>query len=332
MKTFRLIGLVLVVAILELSCSESGREINSDQLQKRGDDLYYAVNEEKPYSGKVVELYESGQKRMELTLKNGKLHGLSTIWYDNGQKQKEGAYKDGKEDGQWIFWYDNGQKQKEGAYKDGKREGRWDFWTKDGEQLQTDTVTDIDGHTYLTIKIGEQWWMAENLKVTRYRNGDAIPNVTDENAWSNLRTGAYCDYDNSADNAATYGHLYNWYAVNDPRGLAPEGWHVPSDAEWQTLVDYLGGESVAGGKLKETARWSSPNTGATNESGFSALPGGFRSLSGNFYPIGTNATFWSSTESGGHNAWYRYLPYSSSGVFRYSNSRQGGFSVRCVRD
>lgn len=153
---------------------------------------------------------------------------------------------------------------------------------------KTGTVTDIDGNIYQTIKIGTQWWMAENLKVTHYRNGDSIPNVTDETAWSNLTTGAYGNYNNDDDISNTYANLYNWYAVNDSRNIAPIGWHIPTDAEWQTLVDYLGGESVAGSKMKETGteHWRSPNVGTTNESGFSALPGDYRGISGKYYSVG----------------------------------------------
>ncbi|MFC1562338.1 FISUMP domain-containing protein, partial [candidate division KSB1 bacterium] len=175
----------------------------------------------------------------------------------------------------------------------------------------TRTVTDIDENVYQIVQIGDQEWMVENLKVTRYRNGDAIPNVTDGSAWGGLSTGAYCTYYNNASNAAVYGHLYNWYAVDDSRGLAPEGWHVPTDEEWKELEMYLGmSQSEAdtsgwrgtdeGDKLKETgtSHWGSPNAGATNESGFTALPGGYRSISTgtflNFYHI---AIFWSSTES-----------------------------------
>ncbi|MEA3437049.1 MAG: fibrobacter succinogenes major paralogous domain-containing protein [Thermodesulfobacteriota bacterium] len=221
----------------------------------------------------------------------------------------------------------------------------WNFWIKDGEKRETDTVTDIDGNAYLIIKIGEQWWMAENLKVTRYRNGDPIPNVTDENAWHNLKTGGYCSYDNDASKAEIYGYLYNWYAVKDPRGLAPEGWHVPSDNEWQTLVDYLGGNGVAGGKMKETgtAHWTSPNAGATNESGFSALPGGYRSYCGVLGSFGRgcgddycDANFWSSTESstedGRYGAWHRVLYCNALEVHREDVYKQYGNSVRCVRD
>ena len=192
---------------------------------------------------------------------------------------------------------------------------------------------DIDGNIYETVIIGDQEWMAENLKVTRYRNGDDIEYVTDNDQWANLSTGAYCYYNNDANNSDTFGSLYNWYAVNDSRGLAPEGWRVPTDDEWQTLVDYLGGSSVAGGKMKEagTAHWNSPNTGATNESGFTALPGGYRSGNGNFFNLGNNGYFWSATEYSTYYAWSRELSYNYAQVYRYYN-KQHGFSVRCIRD
>ncbi len=169
-----------------------------------------------------------------------------------------------------------------------------------GKSSETGIVTDIDGNTYQTIKIGNQWWMAENLKVTHYRNGDAIPNVTDYTEWVYLTSGAYCAYDNDNSHVATYGRLYNWYAVSDSRNVAPSGWHVSTFEEWQTLEDYLGGSSVAGGKLKEagTSHWASPNTGATNESGFSALPSGYRShVYGHYSAMGFYCDFWTSTEN-----------------------------------
>ncbi len=197
------------------------------------------------------------------------------------------------------------------------------------------TVTDIDGNVYQCVKIGDQWWMAENLKVTHYRNGEAIPNVTDGSEWSNLTTGAWCAYNNDNGNVSTYGLLYNWYAVDDSRNIAPESWHVPTDEEWQTLVDYLGGSSVAGGKLKETGttHWYSPNTGATNESGFTALPGGYRDYNyGTFYNVGGYGYWWSSTGYSSSNVWNRILNYNNSDVYRNSHSKRSGFSVRCVRD
>ena len=196
------------------------------------------------------------------------------------------------------------------------------------------TITDIDGNVYNTVIIGDQVWMAENLKVTHYRNGDPVPNVTDDTDWKNLTTGAYCNYDNNTNNSATYGCLYNWYAVNDSRNIAPEGWHVPSNAEWQILINYLGGSSVAGGKMKETGttHWNSPNTGATNESGFSALPGGYRHRSGSYDSMGSGAPLWSSTEYDSGNAWARALSGNYSEVHHGNSTNLFGFSVRCVRD
>ncbi len=207
------------------------------------------------------------------------------------------------------------------------------------------TVIDYDGNVYQTVQIGDQCWMKQNLKVTHYRNGEPIPNVTDDAVWEGLTTGAYCDYNNDPSNVAMYGRLYNWYVVNDSRGLPPEGWHVPSDAEWKQLEMYLGMSQEEadgfglrgtdeGGKLKEagTAHWMSPNAGATNESGFSALPSGYRWLNGNFEGMGNLAYFWSSTEQWSGHSYYRGLRYDYSSVDRYNYNTQGGFSVRCVRD
>lgn len=195
------------------------------------------------------------------------------------------------------------------------------------------TMTDIDGNVYKTVTIGTQTWMAENLKVTRYNDGTAIPNVTDNTAWAGLSTGAYCWYNNDISNKATYGALYNWYAVNTGK-LAPAGWHVPTDAEWTTLTNYLGGGSVAGGKLKETGttHWASPNEGATNETGFSALPVGNVNEAGTMCISGYNGFWWSATESGASDAWSRSMGYTYSYVDRYDFNKRDGFSVRCVRD
>src|SRR5574344_280575 len=195
------------------------------------------------------------------------------------------------------------------------------------------SITDIDGNTYKTVTIGTQTWMAENLKVTKYNDGIAIPNVTDNTAWSELTTGALCDYGNTTSNSETYGKLYNWHAVNTGK-LCPTGWHVPSDAEWTELTDYLGGTSVVDGKLKETGttHWASLNTGATNETGFTALPGGYRTYDGTFGNIGYYGYWWSATETNAYDAWYRYMDYGNSGVDRGTNYEEMGFSVRCVRN
>ncbi len=195
-------------------------------------------------------------------------------------------------------------------------------------------ISDIEGNEYLTVQIGTQTWMAENLKTTKYNDGIAIPLATDNAAWSGLTTSGYCWYNNdSATYAQTYGALYNWYTVNTGN-LCPTGWHVPTDAEWTTLTDYLGGESVAGGKLKETGytHWNSPNTGATNETGFTALPGGYRSSNGTFASVGTYGYWWSATETNAENARPRYVYYLNSLVYRNYHDKRSGLSVRCVRD
>jgi uncharacterized protein (TIGR02145 family) len=199
--------------------------------------------------------------------------------------------------------------------------------------ISTSTCIDYDGNAYPTFQIGTQVWMAENLRVTHYRNGDAIPNVTDNAAWDVLTTGAYCWYGNDQGTNAKFGALYNWYAVDDSRGLCPDGWHEPADAEWSTLTNHLGGQTVAGGKMKSVpALWSSPNTDATNSSGFSGLPGGYRDIGVGFDGIGLYGFWWPSTEYSFENAWYWRLYYNSPGVNRSSYFKELGFSVRCLRD
>jgi uncharacterized protein (TIGR02145 family) len=185
-----------------------------------------------------------------------------------------------------------------------------------------------------TIQIGTQQWMGKNLAVAFYRNGEPIPEVTDPTAWAALTTGAWCYYNNDPIQGAKYGKLYNWYAVNDPRGLAPQGWHIPSDAEWTTLGTTLGGNSVAGGKMKEpgTFNWYPPNTGADNSSGWAGLPGGIRFNNGTFTNIGSNGIWWSSTELNTSDAWFRTLGYDYGFLFRGGTNKPDGFSVRCLRD
>lgn len=209
---------------------------------------------------------------------------------------------------------------------------------------ETGTVTDIDGNVYQTVKIGDQWWMAENLKVTHYQNGDAIPNLTDNGEWIGTTSGAYCYYDNDIDNSDIYGANYNWYAVEDSRNLAPEGWRIPTDDDWKELELYLGIPQIEidldyfrgsdeGGKLKSigTDYWADPNTGASNESGFTALPGGTQN-EGGFFNQGTWAYFWSSTAYDENNSWNRTLSYSSQQIARIIYQKELGFSVRCLLD
>ena len=194
-------------------------------------------------------------------------------------------------------------------------------------------VTDIDGNVYDVITIGTQKWMKQNLNVTHYRNGDAIPNVTDNNAWGTLSTGAYSNYDNDINNANIYGRLYNYFTVADARNLCPTGWHVPSDAEWTTLTTYLGGESVAGGKLKEvgSSHWQS-NIGATDENNFTALPGGSRyNYNGLFYGFGSYGFWWSSTIGNPGNGFLRSINNYSTSLISNNYSKLDGYSVRCLK-
>ena len=186
-----------------------------------------------------------------------------------------------------------------------------------------------------SVTICSQVWMQKNLDVSKYRNGENIPQVTDPVVWASLTTGAWCWFNNdSATYASNYGKLYNWYAVNDSRGLAPQGWHVPSDAEWSALSTCLGGDAVAGGKMKEagTTHWISPNSSADNSSGFAGLPGGIRNANGSFDNLGSFGYFWSSTEANTDIAWSRYLIYSVSGLTSGNRNKFYGFSVRCLRD
>ena len=225
-------------------------------------------------------------------------------------------------------------------------------WTSCSNSIQTRTYTsspsgctgtppaDSTQRPCVMGKIGDQIWTLTNLDVATYRNGDAIPQVQDVIAWSNLTTGAWCYYENTTTYGSIYGKLYNWYAVNDSRGLAPTGYHIPTDAEWTTLTTYLGGTSVAGGKMKESgiSHWQTQNIGATNSSGFTGLPGGYRFSNGDFYGIGTNGYWWGSSEGSPglpvspFIAWYRSLYYDDGVVVRNYYYKTYGFSVRCLRD
>ena len=199
-------------------------------------------------------------------------------------------------------------------------------------------ITDIDGNSYKTVYIGTQQWMAENLKVSKYSDGTTIPNITDNTQWQNNTTGAWAYYNNDAANNAKYGKLYNWYAVskttNGNKNVCPTGWHVPTDAEWTVLTDYLGGANVAGGKMKEvgTTSWNSPNTDATNTSLFTGLPGGYRDYNGGYNFIGYFGFWWSTTEYDTGNAWYRSLSYYFGSAYRFANPKGYGLPVRCLRD
>ena len=194
---------------------------------------------------------------------------------------------------------------------------------------------DIDGNTYDTVKIGTQVWMKQNLKTLKYRNGAVIPTGLSDADWTTTTNGACTSYNNDPANTAIYGKLYNWYAVADPAGLCPINWHVPSDSEWTTLSTYLGGNLIAGGAMKEAGltHWASPNTGASNSSGFTALPTGFRSgSSGTYSNIFVDGNWWSASQYSLTNANYLYLKYSDTYVNRSSAPKGYGFAVRCLRD
>lgn len=206
-------------------------------------------------------------------------------------------------------------------------------WSAERTAFIRHAITDIDGNTYNIVTIGTQLWMVENLKTTHYKDGSAIPLVTDPTAWSNLTTPGYCWGNNdSIGYGNTYGALYNWYSVNTGK-LAPTGWHVPTDSEWEVLSTYLGGDAVAGGPLKSTSTlWVSPNTGATNTSGFSALPGGWRFNDGAVFGIGSHGGWWSSTAFDATNSWFRSMDYDIADVSHGYYNSVYGFSIRCVRN
>lgn len=201
-------------------------------------------------------------------------------------------------------------------------------------ESQPGLVMDVDGNAYKTVRIGNQVWMAENLRVTHYRNGDSIPNIPSSSEWTSQSAGACCDYGNSPANIITYGKLYNWYSVDDARGLAPAGWHVPTDADWITLSLSLGGDDVSGGKMKEPGliHWLSSNIDATNSSGLTSLPGGIRNALGDFSLMGSYCYWWTSTQRDAIAAWNRHIGNGLGSIFRSSYSKATGYSVRCVKD
>ncbi len=212
---------------------------------------------------------------------------------------------------------------------------------------ETGSVTDVSGITYQTVKIGSQWWMAEDLRTTKYRDSSFIPLAIQDTTWGHATAGAYCNILNSQ--GIVIGKFYNWEAVNDSRGIAPAGWHIPSDNEWKVLEEYLGmsqGDADGTGwrgthegeqmKVERGATfgWAEYATvWSTNESGFSAVANGCRMFDGTMGNPGQSATgFWWTSTSHGNEAWYRYLDYKNANVFRYYGLKNYGFSVRCVKD
>jgi uncharacterized protein (TIGR02145 family) len=211
-------------------------------------------------------------------------------------------------------------------------------------QIFSDPITDVDGNSYNTVLIGSQTWMQQNLDVSHYRNGDIIPQVQDPIEWSNMTIGAWCYYENNTDNGTVLGKLYNWYAINDPRGLAPMGYHVPSKSEWNSLIQFLGGFDLAGRKMKAISNlWENLQVfGATNSSGFTGLPGGARRLDGSFINKNLMGYWWSSTELpdiivgnvtlDNPEAYLYSIDYRYNYILEEQYSKPVGFSVRCIRD
>jgi len=200
----------------------------------------------------------------------------------------------------------------------------------------------IDEDCLAFVTICNQTWKARNLDISAFRDGTPIPQITDATQWANTTTPAWCYHANTTANGTTYGKLYNWHAVNGDidgdgdkdKELAPLGWHIPSDAEWKTLSDCLGGNNIAGGALKEagTSKWITPNTGATNSSGFSGLPGGIRTSDGTFNIIGYYGYWWSSTSQSSSNAGLRFLAYNDIIFASGIEDKKNGYSVRVVKD
>jgi uncharacterized protein (TIGR02145 family) len=201
-----------------------------------------------------------------------------------------------------------------------------------------DCIKDVDGNTYKTVTIGTQTWMAENLKTSKYSDRTAIPNVKDDSEWSNLTKGAWAYYSNDPTNNAKYGKLYNWYSIspitNGNKNICPSGWHIPNDNEWTVLADYLGGSNISGDKLKEvgTTSWNNLNEYSTNTSLFTGLPGGRRYDLGDYYNIGNEAYWWSSSEDETDYAWSHGLDDDPGNTYKSDYNKKNGFSIRCIKD
>lgn len=197
-------------------------------------------------------------------------------------------------------------------------------------------VSDIDGNTYRTVIIGGQEWLADNLKSTRYANGDTIAELVKEgvSGWYRITTGACSSYEEDQGFVETYGLLYNWWAVSDKRNICPQGWHVASIEEWEELFEHLGGKETAGGKMKVkgTAYWCSPNEEATNKSGFNGLPSGGRGENGGFWGIEKLGSWWTSSENGRYNARSVSILHSYGEVLVDTDHKRIGFACRCIRD
>ena len=202
-------------------------------------------------------------------------------------------------------------------------------------QNQRDSVTDSDNNVYHTVAIGNQIWIVENLKTTHYNNGDPIPNISNPTQWSYQTVGTYCDYKNKPKNSEIYGRLYNWYAMNDSRKICPSGFHVPTSAEWDTLIVFLGDSIKAVRRMKETGsmHWKGANESSNNSSGFTALPGGFRAFEGTFVVLGKGAYWWASNANKDNEGYYTFIFSGRATIGRDTGAdKEPGHSVRCIKD
>ena len=203
------------------------------------------------------------------------------------------------------------------------------------DDINPKRITDIDGNIYHTVTIGKQLWMLENLKTTRLNDGTPIPNITNGTAWGALTIPGFCTNQNrtNADTINLYGRLYNWYAVNTGK-LCPIGWHVPTNAEWDALINFVGGTRPSGIKLKEigTTHWSKPNASVNDSSGFTGLPAGYRNENGEFEDYGDDGFWWSSNERLSYDAWGENLCYYVTDILKVNYKKNNGFSIRCLKD
>jgi uncharacterized protein (TIGR02145 family) len=356
---------IIIMLIFYLYFFQHGLKsgININKLHER-DGIFYESNKEVPYSGNVYAENDNGELSMKGEFIDGFKEGkwvewdddgqmislrkfikgnpdsINTTWYSGGQIASEIEYNKGILSGIYNIWHWNGIKKEAGTYVSGNKDGVWSYRDgtgrlnveieydmgrsiaiiRNGKRVEYGNVKDVDGNVYCTLKINNKEWMVENLKVTHYRNGDPISNVTDALEWEKLKTGAYCAYENSEENAAVYGYLYNWYAVYDARKIAPKGWRVSTDKDWE--------------KLKRDFPWSDElkdNVSfvyGKNESGFSALAGGYRDNSGLFSGIDYLALFWSSADKA---TCFGLIPHDDNVQKEYCYEACG-LSIRCVRD
>jgi len=275
----------------------------------------------------------------------------TTITYDKNTNTL--IVSSGDDIDRWTRLQDEGEGNKDKNELTGKTDKSNNSLIPKIKRLFKKKIKDIDGNVYTEIKIGKQVWMVENLRTTKFNDGSSITNITSEDQWNDSSRPGYCWYDNDIDNKNTYGALYNWYAVESGI-LCPKGWHVPSDAEWTQLEEYLianaynydgttEGNKIAISLASANGWSSSTNTGTIgnsktaydafrNKSGFSALPGGYRTTNGKFYDVGTNGHWWSSTQYDTSTAWLRGLTYTTSYVHWSTYGKAYGFSVRCLRD